>query len=254
MDFFNAVGILLRRWPATLIGLILTFAAVFYVYDAVTPEYDASGQYYLVVPGESRVDVPVGAPITTAPALAENPFIQYGNLQIVSELVARRMNSPQVSDALKAEGADAEFLVDIVAGKSPTMLVKVTGSDEGAVLHAFDLVAKELNNELTQLQVDQGAPSNTLIKLDAIYEPTHTTLERASKIRAGVGVGILGLSVTVLGAFLLEGIFATRRSQPAPAPVDQGIHSLSPAASRVTSHPERTSLSSRFRARAGDRR
>jgi hypothetical protein len=206
VDFFQAIGILARRWPVALAGIALTLGAAVAGYNLTAPRYDATGQYFLVVPASPPDD-----PVTGVNPLSLNPFLQYGNLHIVSEVLARRMNSSTVGEALQTQGAGADYLVDIVAGESPTVLVRTTGDDAGAVLESYGLVAAGLRDTLEALQRDRGAPDSTMIQLDVISEPTQVAFQQGSKIRALAAIGILGLSGTVLAAFLVEGVLLGRR-------------------------------------------
>jgi hypothetical protein len=215
VDFFTAVRILIRRWPLTFLGVFVTFAATAAIYAKVTPEYEAKGEYFLLVPSLAPDQNGTGAEDLTAEDLARlNPYLGYGNLQIVGELLARKMNSQTVAESLKAQGATADYVVDIVPGQSPSLSVTTNGDSAESALHTHQLVTERLRLDLEVLQRDKGAPELSWITMDQVFEPRAAVFQRGSKIRAAAGVALLGFGGTLIGVFLVEGVISNRRTSP----------------------------------------
>lgn len=233
-DFWSSVAVLRRRWPIALAGLGLTLAAAAILFSAISPTYRAEGKVILLPPaeappidlralvppeegaaaGEETDDRPVEEeePVTsTTFGTEENPYLGFGGtLNIMGEVLATVLNSDQTRTEVAA-GATADYEVELEAGDAPILSISASGEDAESAMATQAAATEALVRELDQRQGDAGAPGPTRITARELSTPVDATLERTSKIRAAVGVLVLGVAGTVLLVFLVEGWSERRR-------------------------------------------
>jgi hypothetical protein len=198
---------------------------------AVPPTYEASASDVLLVPAR---------PGSTQAGEA-NPYLGFGgSLGIVAQITARRMNDVATAEALYAQGATAEYLVDIVPGDAPMLSVTAKSPDEATAMKTAEIVEAEIGKQLTQNQLDLQAPQNLLIVTSRVNGP-HAVLKRGSQIRALAGMLAVGMAGTVFLAFAVESLRQRRLRAAAVDKPDEPVDEPGeqPGGSDVDASPQR---------------
>jgi len=206
VDLISALAVLGRHWIALVSGLIVTLGASVFMLIAVPVTYQATSSDVLLVPAQ---------PGATEAGLL-NPYLGFGSgLGIVAEITARRMNDHAMGERLNAQGATADYLVDIVPGDAPLVQVTATSTDGGSALRTAKIVERALSNDLRDSQLALGSPKNLLIQTKPVTTATDAVPKRGSQIRAVAAVLVLGIAGTIFSAFTLEGLRVRRERRNA---------------------------------------
>jgi hypothetical protein len=201
VDFVSALLVLVRHWLVVLNGAVLTLGATAALFVAVPPTYQATTSSVLLVPAQP------GA--TESGQL--NPYLGFGaSLGIVAQITARRMNDLATGVKLAKQGATADYLVDIVPGDAPMLSVVATSRDEQDALRTAKIVDAGIAVELRDSQLELGAPRNLLIQTSPVTTASRAVKKQGSRIRALAAAMVLGVSSTIVAAFMAEGVRVRR--------------------------------------------
>lgn len=228
VDFVSAVKVLGKQWVVVTVGVVLMIAAAIGIFFMVPPTYEVKASDVLLVPAQ----------VGSSQAGQANPYLGFGgSLGIVAEITARRMNDKSTVEEMIAKGGTAEYLVDIVPGEAPMLQVTANSQDREAALRTAQVIEKSMTELLTQSQIDLKAPDNLLITTSPVTTPTHAEIQRGSQMRALAGMAVVGLSLTVLIAFLRESVQARKRQKAAAAAGQESEEDFDEAEAFETSTP-----------------
>jgi hypothetical protein len=236
----SLVRLMVRHWrvtgPAAAATLLLVVAALV----LSSPTYAASASVALFSPP----DAPEAEDASSAdPAAGENPFTRYGDLSVVADIVARRMDSDAERAALKAEGVSGYEVVANRLQRGPLVEVTGTGPNPAAAINSAEVVVAEFETVLTEMQESEGADPDYFITSGPIEPPETAVAQVGSTLRTAIaalavgGLGTLGLAV-VAESF-------TRRREAARSATDVAGSTPLVAADRAPEsgddYPERSS-------------
>lgn len=200
MDFLDALRVLRRRWAVLLVGVLLTVGAGAWSIVSVPTQYQAGAQYLLLLPAGS-----------TGSQSPTNPYINMpGGLVFAATLIGSDMSTAAEARSLVEDGFESEYSVKQGPSGGPLLEVLVEGTDGRDVLETRDELLERFDRQLDSLQDITGIPSNQLIfsRTNAV-DPIAEVVPGAKK-KALVLVAVLGVVVTLVLAFLIDGLLRRR--------------------------------------------
>lgn len=201
MDLWTVIRVLARRWLIVLIGIVLTLGASAYLYLTAPPSYAAGARMLLLLPPNARGPETVGSPFLYLP----------DGLNLIARLTIGTTTQRPFREAMETEGMHSTFTVGLDPA-TPTIVVQVEGPDSANVLATRDWLVEMLDEELRELQAQERAPASQtaharVFALDD--EPVQLGGSWMRNVLATVAVGGI---VTLLAAFVTDGVVQRRRA------------------------------------------
>ncbi|MEV0583069.1 hypothetical protein [Nonomuraea sp. NPDC050310] len=208
MDFWGAVGVVVRRWYVALPALLLTLGGAFGVYQGIPPQYRSTAVLSLTVPtsGPSTLGDPRDR------IMEVNPLLNFGTgLNMTAEVLVQVLGSENMMAKLGAPAhSDTTYAVNNghpnpeLLFSEPFVLIEGTSTDPATATAVVKRVAQQAKIELDRRQVQLKAPPTTFIVLTEILEPTEAVALRNDKLRFAAAVLLLGLLAALAGSFITE--------------------------------------------------
>lgn len=215
MDLVSLFRLLGRWWWVTLPVLLIGAGGLAASIVLAPPAYVATSSLVLLAPPAP----PEIEETQTAAPDDQNPYVQFGDLSIVVDVLRRIMISPATADRLEAEGVTGDFVVaanvDFVRG--PIIDVSTEGDTRVEALESNGVVVGELEDQLARLQDQQGTNPDYWITVDRVVQPERAEREYASTVRRSVAAGAVLVLVVVAAVAVAESIgrrTARRRREP----------------------------------------
>ena len=197
MDLMSLARLMVRHWRVTAPAAAVTLMLVVAVFLVASPTYTSGASVVLFSPRDAPQSETPGAD----PAAGENPFTRYGDLSVVADIVARKMNSDQQVAALKAEGVTGYTVVANRLQRGPVIDVTGTGPNAAAAIGSAEAVVAKFESVLSELQEAEGADPAYFITSAPVEPPETATAQVGSTLRTAIaalavgGLGTLGLAV-----------------------------------------------------------
>ncbi|MGP3917548.1 hypothetical protein [Nonomuraea sp. 10N515B] len=235
MDFWRAIGVVLRRWYVALPALLLTLAGAYAVYTTVPPRYESTGVLSLTVPisGPSKLGDP------RARIQETNPLLNFDSgLNMSASILVQILGSENVMTQLGASPY-GQTTYEVNNGhpnpellfSEPFVLIRGRSGDPESAKAIVSRVAQRAKVELTKRQKELKAPPTTYIVVTEILPPTNPIMLRTDRMRFTAAVLLLGMLAALASAFAAESIAAGLRrrrdedgepaTRTAPASVDE---------------------------------
>lgn len=257
MDVVSIVATIWRHRLAAIPVIVLTLVAAFYVLEVKAPTYQASASVLLVEPPTA----PSAGQIAADPALGKentsNPYVSYGDLSVVADVVISQVTSPAGQQALVREGADPRYQATLSTAFGSPPIILVTGVADSAqtAVTSADLVMKAISKDLLQAQQGQNVGSRYMIRALNIVQPTQAQATVSGKLRTLIAVLAIGLLLLLVAVSVSQTI-SRRRENPAggrpPAalvsmPIANGAGVAEPAVRKDSSQFELSDDTVQFR-------
>jgi capsular polysaccharide biosynthesis protein len=216
MYLIDALSVLLRRWYVVLVGALLMLGGAAAVFAVVPTTYQSSGQMLLLLPpGASGTDKPV------------NPYLNLqSGLTTAASLVSGAVSTKDVQRELTEKGFDAEYAVAVVPGTGPLITVTAKDIDPELAVETRDAVMSWIDAEMAAIQQEVDVPRDQYIRATRSSVSSGAEVLPGSKLRALVGVAVLGGVLTLAMTFLVDRLLvrrAARRGSPAEPAVEEPI-------------------------------
>jgi hypothetical protein len=210
MDVLSVLRLLGRHWRVTAPVALLTLLGLVAAFQFSSPTYEATGSVVLLSPPEPPEvnDLPEGAP---APDVGQNPFARYGDLAVVSDILARVMDSDSKRAEFESEGVIGYEVVANRLERGPVVDVTGQGTDSEAAIRSTEIVLKEVNAILLELQQAEGADPEYFINSAPLEAPSTASAMYGSTMRAAIAVLAVG-TLGALGVAVLAEAYARRRT------------------------------------------
>jgi hypothetical protein len=255
MDLLSILRTLWRFKLATLSVLLLTATAGYYVYAFVPPVYEAKASVLLVNP----LPPPTEQQIEKNPALgqfnANNPFLRFGDPNVLSNVVAARLDDDNVRDELERQGADPRY--EVVPGNqfgfaTPIVQTTARGETQGEAIATAILVDAYVKSELLTLQKVYEADDRYLVSPLQLTSPDQASERVSARLRSVIAVVALGgfLLFTVISACVA--VTRRREETAAAAVATPGADLETSAVSQERRRGEDTGTTRRMRPRRQD--
>jgi hypothetical protein len=221
MDVLSVLRLLTRHWrvtgPAALLTVLLVGAAL----RSSSPTYEATGSIVLLPPPEAPDVQPSSQPVPP-PTVGQNPFARYGDLSVVADILARVLDSDSRQAKFESQGVTGYDVVVNRLQRGPVVDVTGLGPNPEAAIRSTEIVLKEVNAVLSDLQEAEGADPNYFIHSASVELPSTATPMYGSTLRtaiAALAVGALG----TLGLAVLAEVIARRREARPTAAADPAM-------------------------------
>ena len=221
-DFFSSLVVLGRHWKMVVTGVAITVALALVAVALFPPSFKANGSSILLA-----------SPTLTGPEANTKPnaYLGFGgSLKVTTEVMAKVMNGDEMGPQVIARGGIAPYVVDQAPGDAPILTVTATAANPDDALKTERIVSALLAEELVKRETDAGASPESFIVVKDVDVPQRAHKQQTSRIRALIGVMVLGLAATVAAAFLLESIAqhrAARERRGSVSRVEQRVAEVS---------------------------
>ena len=218
-DFVSSLSVLGRRWKVVVVGLILTFGLAAMAMVAIPATYKATGSQILLASSSTDGAATTDATGTDGKPKTINPYLAFGgSIKATAEILAKVMNSDATAEQVLATGATGKYVADLAPGDAPIITITATGKtpDEALFTQQQATAVTEATLEATQRRA--GAKTD-LLQVNAVVTPSVATKESSSRIRALIGILVLGIAATVLVTFMIESVAQHRAARRAARPV-----------------------------------
>ncbi|HQZ84296.1 MAG TPA: hypothetical protein PLB21_01535 [Actinomycetota bacterium] len=229
MDVGSAVRLLLRRWLVVLLGLVVTFAAAYVVYNRTPPRYQATARMLLLLPADARGTEDIGSPFLYLP----------NGLSVLANVVIASPTSRESRAEMAATDLHSQFELDVDVA-SPTITISVEGSDPANVIETRDWLIDKLESQLLIVQAEEGAPSQQTARARVYAAEDQPAQISGDRWRSILGIVAAGALMSLMAAFAIDRLIdlyrqrARRRAAAAaaaaPPESDDGHPDLDPQA------------------------
>lgn len=222
-DVFRALG---RRWYIVVTGLLMTVALALGAYQITPPNYTASG-LILLLPSKTQIG-PGG-----------NPFLALSDLDQPAGILVAYFSGASAQADVKEKFPKAQYTVQISSSaRGPIIEVDVTDKTSAETLGALDYITAQIPIELARLQTAVAAPANATITSMPLTIDGKAKADYSGTIRMVITAALVGLLITGLVAFAIDGLLASRRARKQARAEKEGA-AVSPAASPPPPHRSR---------------
>jgi capsular polysaccharide biosynthesis protein len=208
MDLLSILQAVWRRKLITIPVVLLTLAGAFYVLKLKPPVYQASSSFLLVNPPAG----PTTAQIALQPKLAKidpnNSFANFGNLDLVADVVIDLVTAPSAQEALVQAGVDPRYEAALANDFDSPPLIEITGIGATAqeAIRSADLVTTAAMADLYQMQKSQGINKYYMIKSVQVVQPLQAQKTESGKLRTIIVILALGIILLFLAVSTMDAI------------------------------------------------
>jgi capsular polysaccharide biosynthesis protein len=207
MDVLSLMRLLSRHWRVTAPAVLLTVLALVAAFRVSSPTYKATGSIVLINPREA----PEVDQVPQQSSAGQNPFTRYGDVAIVTDILARIMNSDSKRSELLSQGVTEYDVVANAFQHDPVFEVTGHGSTSDAAIRSTGVVLEEADSVLEELQHAQGADPDYFINSAPLAPPSTAAVVYSSTMRAAIATLVVGGLCTLALAVLAE-VIAKRRA------------------------------------------
>jgi hypothetical protein len=215
MDLFTILGTIWRHKLVTIPIIVLTVLGLFYVLEVKPPTYQSTGSVLLVNPPGPPTTQQIAANPSLGKISTANPYVSYGNLNFVADVVINIVDSPSVQQSLVQAGADPRYAVALAVALGNPPIIQVTGvaSNGPEAIRTAQLVLGAVEQHLVQIQQNQNVNSRYMITGQEFAKPEIATKSVSGKLRTAITILALGLIVLLVAVSIMEALAKRRRGR-----------------------------------------
>ncbi|MCT9818990.1 hypothetical protein N3K63_01680 [Microbacterium sp. W1N] len=226
-EVFRALG---RRWYVVVVGLLMTGALAYGAYTLTPTQYTSRG-LILLLPSEE------------AATAAGNPFLALSGLEQPAGVVVAYFASSSAQNEIADLSPTAEYLVAIDdSTRGPAISVNVTDVSAESSLSTLEHLMTRVPEELARIQNELDVPAEAAVGSMTLTADEAAEPDRSGTIRMTIAAVAVGVLLTGISAFALDGILlrrARRTAQREEDATETGDHGPgSPAAGPTPAHDE----------------
>ncbi|MDQ1293152.1 MAG: hypothetical protein QG608_1033 [Actinomycetota bacterium] len=197
--YFSDWRVLLRRWYAVVLGLLLTAGLGCSAVVLVPVQYKVEAEVLLLPPKKAVLK-------------GGNPYLYLDGLSGIQDVLSRTMSDAVTGRALLEDGATGvHSIVPDPLSAGPVLVVGVEDSTPEDALRSLGLVLDRIPVALRDIQTSAQVPDGWMVTSTVITEDDRAQLLRKTQLRAVVAGVAAGLAATVMGACLLDSFLQRRR-------------------------------------------
>ena len=215
MDLFIILGTIWRHKIVTIPVIVLTLLGLFYVLEIKPPTYQSTGSILLVNPPGPPTTQQIAANPSLGKISTANPYVSYGNLNFVADVVINIVDSPSVQQSLVQAGADPRYAVALAVELGNPPIIQVTGvaSSGSEAIRTAQLVVGAVEQHLIQIQQNQKVNSRYMITGQEFAKPEIATKSVSGKLRTMITFLALGLVILLVAVSIMEALAKRRRGR-----------------------------------------
>jgi capsular polysaccharide biosynthesis protein len=193
--FKDFMKVLQRRWYVLVVGLLVLAAAGLGVVKVVPTNYEASASVLFLLPPRGTTEAPV------------NPYLNTpSGLTLTALIIGGVLSTPEEQRSMTAAGFTSQFSVGQTPGSSaPLVYVTVEDTDPRMAVATLNEVLKRISAELKKMQDEAGAPRDQRMVAHMFSVTEQAEAVAGAKMRALAAVGGLGVVLTLVAAFAIDG-------------------------------------------------
>lgn len=207
--------VMVRRWYASVPGLITAIALPLAVWSGVPAKYQSTSTISLLNSSAASV----------ADQRTGNPFSAFDNsLTPASDYLARLLSSDQTAQDLAARGVtDAASATLTPNAAGPFLTLTVTGGQPQRILRELKTFDQYAIDTFASFQrgTAPSLPASDLLRAVVVVPPQQPTASSKKKIEDMAGAAVAGLAVLFLASFGVEAL-ALRRAGGRRGETDAG--------------------------------
>jgi hypothetical protein len=226
MDLIAIAQSIWRHKFATLPILALMMFGAFYVIEIKKPMYQATSSYILLAPPAP----PSASQIQRNPALArihsDNPYLRFGDLSIVVQLLTQRISTDTARQALVKEGADNRYTAAPsvqIGATAPIIQITGIGSSARSAMRSASLVGQAIASQLDSLQAAANVNKTYWISMLQLQAPDQAQAKVSSKVRTLIAFMALGIVLMFVVISVLKAL--AERKEPGAISQQGGLAS-----------------------------
>ena len=190
MEPLDLIYLVVRRWKLALPLALCCLLAGGIVYQSQDPTYESSGTVLLFRPA-----------VADTASYSQNPWLQFGGLEIPAITVASLMTEPVLAETLIGDD-DFAYTVTADTSRGPSLIINVTADTPEATVIGTNRVLAEIKVQLQDQQLRLSAPPETLITAETIRAPNEVVVVNGPRLQAFILVtgftGVLSLGAVII--------------------------------------------------------
>ncbi|WP_394768412.1 hypothetical protein [Lacisediminihabitans sp.] len=215
-DLVRSLG---RRWYFVLLGLALTAGLCVAALRVVPVSYNSEASIVLLPPKTSTE--PNG-----------NPFLYLGGLSQAVDVLTRTISSDETAKPLLKANPGAKFTIAAdVTTTGPIILITSNAPTAAGAQAMTSSVLEAVPTALDSIQSELAVKPQSKISVMTIAVDAKGKLDAKTRTQAVIGIGAVGIVLTILLTGLVDGLMRSRRRRNTPPSDDSGDSLLDSAAS-----------------------
>lgn len=183
------------------IGLALSAAAAYNLYQLVPVSYTANASVVLLPP-------------KTLFGEGGNPFLYLGGLNQAVDVLTRKVTSDEISKPIERANPDSEFeVVSDTSSSGPILVITGHGPTKSAAIAVMTDVLDVTAPALEELQTSLAVTPDSLITIDTLAVDEKPKIDQKNRLQAVLGAGGGGVVLTLLLAAFLDSRLLLRRAR-----------------------------------------
>lgn len=221
MDLLNVFSTLRRHKIILLAILLLTAVGCAYVVLGIPPQYQTQAQYVLVEPPAAPTDEQIQASPALGKLNSNNPYLRMPNPSIVVDVLAQRVSSDNIRQALIDAGADRNYEIASTNTIGSGLVIQITGTgtSPAAASNTLQLVTDRMDVELKAMQKVNGADDRFLFQALPVSPPTPPLRKVTGTLRSLIAVAAAGLVLLFAAISVAEAVPARRQRRVRSVPL-----------------------------------
>jgi capsular polysaccharide biosynthesis protein len=217
MDLFTIAATLWRHKLVTIPIIVITLIGAAYIIIVKPPTYTSNAEVLLVNPPPPPTTAQIAADPKLGKVNTNNPYLAYGTLVQVADIVIDVANSPTAGQALQGDGVSSKFTVALENSfqNPPVIQVSGTGTSSAMAVNTATLVTAEVIEALRQIQVAQKVNPAYMITSEEFVKPTVATTSSSSKLRTLIGFAAGGLILMLIAVSIAQSLEKRRKPRKA---------------------------------------
>jgi hypothetical protein len=202
MDLLSISRTVWRHKVATIPVILIMLVGAAYVVAVKKPEYTTASSFVLL-PAPQFTQQQLASDPALKGANPNNPFVSYGDLSVVVDLLSEVMNSAAEGQALAQQGVTGTYTVAPLStayGNAPIIQISSTAYSAAAATRSATLIGMAFQTQLNTLQAAQGTSQQFRISTLELSHPNQPQEQLSSKLRdlvAVIALGVILLFVSV---------------------------------------------------------
>lgn len=211
MDFFDVIGVLVRRWWVTIPVFVIGMGLVARAAMGVGTEYESTGTV-IFLPAAETIDY-----VGSEPVVQElNPYFVVGSTRTLARAVPIAVSSSDTRRAAYDQSLSPNYELELDPSE-PIVYISAKGDSPEQSSDTLDFVLFELSRELRERQTADDLDPGVEIASMEIISDSRAIEDNSASVKVLGALGVATLLVTLMAVFGVEGFAERRRSRMAGA-------------------------------------
>lgn len=204
MDLWKSVQVVLRRWYVMVPLAALAIVVALTSSGQVRAEYKGDTALFLVAPPP---------PASDAVDDRANPL--GGGLPVVAQVLQIATSSGETVRRMADAGLSTEFSVS-VERRAPVIYIEATSESPTEAVRTVDELTQVVTEQLREREDSFEVSPEQRINIDVIRRSDVATVDLSGQKRVKILIGAVGLGLSLVAAFAVDGLILGRRPDVPP--------------------------------------